>query len=62
MEDFLDWSYEVDNYLDMLKVHENKQAKYIAYKLRGGAMAWWDTVQNDQIVLGKTSIQTWRKM
>ena len=40
IESFLNWIYEV-KFFDMAYVLTEKQVKFVAYKLKGGA-AWWD--------------------
>jgi len=42
IEFFLDWIYEVDKFFDMDYVPMKKQVKFVTYKLKGGAAAWWD--------------------
>jgi len=39
IESFLDWIYEVNKFFDMAYVLTEKQLKFVAYKLRGGAAA-----------------------
>ena len=40
IKSFLDWIYEVDKFFDMAYVPMEKQVKFVAYKLKGGAVAW----------------------
>ena len=40
IESFLEWIYEVDKFFDMAYVLTEKQVKFVAYKLKGGAVAW----------------------
>ena len=48
IEFFLDWIYEVDKFFDMAYVPMEKQGKFVAYKFKGGAAAWWDQLQVSQ--------------
>nr|GMD42268.1 transposon Ty3-I Gag-Pol polyprotein [Ipomoea batatas]GMD47024.1 transposon Ty3-I Gag-Pol polyprotein [Ipomoea batatas] len=62
VEAFLDWIYEVEKCFEMLEVPEDRQAKYVAHKLKGGAAAWWEMTQNNRRRQGKMIISSWRKM
>lgn len=41
IEDFLDWIQTVEKFFDYMRVPESKQVRLVAYKLKGGASAWW---------------------
>ncbi|GJT73641.1 transposon ty3-I gag-pol polyprotein [Tanacetum coccineum] len=43
-----DWLYEVDKFFDIMEVPEEEQVKVVAYKLRGGAGAWWQCEQDNR--------------
>ena len=45
IEYFLDWIYKMDKFFDMAYVSMKKQIKFVVYKLKGGAAAWWDQLQ-----------------
>ena len=56
----LDLLYEVDKFFDIIDVPEEEQVKIAAYKLIGGAGAWWQREQdnrraqgNDPWILGR---------
>ncbi|KAL5548403.1 hypothetical protein UlMin_003634 [Ulmus minor] len=62
MEGLLDWLKKVDNYFDYTETPEEHKVKLVAYKLNGGASAWWDQEQNTRRRMGKTPIRTWPRM
>ena len=61
IESFLNWTYEMDKFFNMAYVLMEKQVKFVAYKLKGGAAAWWDQLQVSQSQ-GKQPVVTWRRM
>lgn len=62
IEDFLDWLWEVEKFFDSMEIEEDRQVKLVAYKLKGGASAWWEQTQLTRRRQGKTPIRTWERM
>ena len=62
IEEFLDWLAEVERFFDYTKITEEKQAKLVAYKLKGSASAWWEQVQATRTRSGKEPVRRWDKM
>jgi len=56
MEFFLEWVYEVEKFFDMTYVFEEKQVKFVAYKLKGGVVAWWDQLHIIRRRQGKSPV------
>nr|GEU52353.1 retrotransposon protein, putative, Ty3-gypsy subclass [Tanacetum cinerariifolium] len=56
IEAVLDWLYEVDKFFDIMKVPKKEQVKVVAYKLRGGAGAWWQCEQDNRRAQGKRTV------
>lgn len=61
-EDFLDWLTTVENFFEYMNVPEEKQVTLVAYKLRGGASAWWENLKLTRCRAGKRPIQSWAQM
>ena len=61
-EEFLDWLIDVDRLFDVMSVHESKQVKMVAIKLRSVASIWWDKLVMQRQRQGKRPIRTWRRM
>jgi len=45
IEEYLDLFNEVEIFFDYMGIADDKQVCLVAYKLKGGASAWWDCVQ-----------------
>jgi hypothetical protein len=42
IEGFLDWLVLVERFFDYIDIPEDKKVKLVAYRLLGGASAWWE--------------------
>ncbi|XP_026415923.1 uncharacterized protein LOC113311300 [Papaver somniferum] len=62
IEDLLDWFYEVDSFFTFMEVPESSQVKLVAYKLKGGAAAWWEKLGEDRRNAYKPPTRTWQRM
>ncbi|GKA33537.1 hypothetical protein Tco_0719966 [Tanacetum coccineum] len=58
----LDWLYEVDKFFDIMEVPEEEQVKVVAYRLCGGAGAWWQREQDNRRAQGRRPMDTWMRM
>ena len=48
IEGFLDWLYEVETFFEVMNIPEDRRVSLVAYKLKGGAGAWWHRLQEDR--------------
>ena len=45
-----------------MEVPEDRRVPLVAYKLKGGAGAWWHHVQEERRLRGEPRVRTWRQM
>lgn len=62
MEEFIGWIIIFDKFFDYTEMREDKKVKLVACKLKGDAFTWWDHVQNEKRLMGKSSIISWERM
>jgi len=62
IEGFLDWLAVVERFFDYMEIPEDKKVKLVAYRLMGGASAWWEQLQLTRMRQRKGMVQTWSKM
>ncbi|XP_026420705.1 uncharacterized protein LOC113316772 [Papaver somniferum] len=62
IEELLDWFYEVESFFNFMDVPDSSKVKLVAYKLKGGAAAWWDKLCDDRNKYLKPPIRTWKRM
>lgn len=58
IEDFLDWLQSVEMFFEYMDIPTDKQVKLVAYKLKGGALAWWEQINSHRHHDGKHPIRT----
>ena len=52
----------MEKFFDYMGTADDKQVCLVAYKLKGGAFAWWDHVQLNRNRERKLPIRSWRRM
>jgi hypothetical protein len=62
IEGCLDWLYEVETFFEVMNIPEDCKVSLVAFKLKGGAGAWWHRLQEDRRLRGEPSVRTWRQM
>ncbi|GKA57227.1 transposon ty3-I gag-pol polyprotein [Tanacetum coccineum] len=62
IEAMLDWLYQADKFFVIMEVPEEEQVMVVAYKLRGGAGAWWQREQDNRRSQGRRPVDTWMRM
>ena len=48
IEGVLDWIQTTEACFEYMEIPAHKQVKYVAYKLKAGAAAWWDQLQSQR--------------
>jgi len=62
IEEFLDWLYEVETFFDIMNISQDRKVPLVAYKLKGGAGAWWHRHQEERRLSGEPRIRYWNQM
>ena len=62
IERFLDWLTEVDRFFEYTELLEDRKVKFVAYKLKEGALVWWDRLRAMMMRERCGLVQTWRRM
>ncbi|KAI0500296.1 hypothetical protein KFK09_018508 [Dendrobium nobile] len=62
IEDYLDWERAVETFFDYMEISPEKQVKYVACKLKGGASAWWVQLLQNRRREGKGLVRSWYRM
>jgi hypothetical protein len=58
----LDWFYEVETFFEVMNIPEYRRVSLVAYKLKGGAGAWWHRLQEDRRLRGEPRVGSWGQM
>ena len=59
---FLDWLIEAERFFDYTELSEDRKVKFVAYRLKGGALVWWDRLREISMREGHGLVQTWLRM
>ena len=62
IEEFLDWLAEVDRIFDYMEIPEERRVRLVACRLKGGASAWWERLQNRRQREGRQPVRMWFRM
>ena len=63
IEDFLDWIADVDKFFNYIEVLEEKRIRLVVCRLKGGASAQWERLQNKRIHKGQQPVRIiWFRM
>ncbi|KAI0530516.1 hypothetical protein KFK09_000060 [Dendrobium nobile] len=62
IEDFLDWERAIETFFEYMEIEPEKQVKYVACRIKGGASAWWQQVLQTRRREGKGQVRNWPKM
>jgi hypothetical protein len=53
---------EVETFFEVMDIPEDRRVSLVAYKLKGGAGAWWHRLQEDRRLRGEPRVRSWRQM
>ncbi|XP_026419879.1 uncharacterized protein LOC113315844 [Papaver somniferum] len=56
------WTGFVESFFKFMEVPDSSKVKLVAYKLKGGAAAWWETLCEDRDKYDKPPKRTWKRM
>ncbi|PKU87240.1 hypothetical protein MA16_Dca009388 [Dendrobium catenatum] len=62
IEDYLDWERAVETFFEYMEIEPEKQVKYVACRLKGGASAWWQQVIQSRRREGRGAVRSWFRM
>ena len=62
IEDFIDWLANISKFFDYMEVTKEKRVGLVAFRLKGGASAWWEKLQTRRVHEGKQLVRTWYRM
>jgi hypothetical protein len=62
IEGCLDWLYEVETFFEVMNIPKDRKVSLVAYKLKGGAGAWWNCLQENHRLRGQPHVRSWRQM
>lgn len=62
IESFLDWIKNTEIFFEYMPTPDYEKVQLVAFKLKGGASAWWDQLEVNRQRQGKKPIQSWEKM
>jgi hypothetical protein len=62
IEGFQDWLAVVERFFDYMKIPKDKKVKLVAYRLLGGASAWWEPLQLTRMRQRKGMVQKMRRL
>ncbi|XP_047979023.1 uncharacterized protein LOC125220938 [Salvia hispanica] len=62
IEGFLDWIYEVETFFEIMNIPPDRRVPLVAYKLKGGAGAWWNRHQEELRLKGENRVRDCAQM
>ena len=61
-KEFMDWLNQVEEIFACYDIPESKKVKLVETNLRGKARCWWEQLKIPRLRVGKTKIQTLKKL
>ncbi|PKU71894.1 RNA-directed DNA polymerase [Dendrobium catenatum] len=62
IEDYLDWERAIETFFEYMEINPEKQVKYVACRLKGGASAWWLQLLQSRRREGRGDVRSWFRM
>ncbi|PKU86182.1 hypothetical protein MA16_Dca002013 [Dendrobium catenatum] len=62
IEDYLNWERSVETFFEYMDIEPEKQVKYVACRLKGGARAWWLQLLQTRRREGRGPVRNWHRM
>ncbi|PKU62072.1 RNA-directed DNA polymerase [Dendrobium catenatum] len=62
IEDYLDWERSVETFFEYMDIAPDKQVKYVACRLKGGASAWWLQLLQARRREDRGIVRSWSRM
>ena len=53
---------DIDKFFDYTELLEDRKVKFVVYRLKGGALVWWERLRETRLRERHGPVQTWKRM